>query len=71
MLLVRSSRSWLPHSPRLPDPFIRVGIIATIKETVVVAGAERPREEGWQRFTEATTEGGAASVVISPPEETT
>jgi uncharacterized membrane protein (DUF373 family) len=46
------------------EPFLLVGIIASIKEIVVVAGAERPEEEGWQAFGEAMIEVGVLALVI-------
>ena len=46
------------------EPFLLVGIIASIKEIVVVAGAERPEEEGWEAFSEAMIEVGALALVI-------
>ncbi len=48
----------------IAEPFLLVGIIASIKEIVVVAGAERPEEEGWQEFAEAMIEVGALALVI-------
>ncbi len=46
------------------EPFLLVGIIASIKEIVVVAGAENPEEEGWQEFGQAMIEVGALALVI-------
>jgi uncharacterized membrane protein (DUF373 family) len=46
------------------EPFLLVGIIASIKEIVVVAGAERPEEEGWREFGEAMIEVGVLALVI-------
>jgi uncharacterized membrane protein (DUF373 family) len=46
------------------EPFLIVGIIASIKEIVVVAGAERPEDEGWQAFGEAMIEVGVLASVI-------
>jgi uncharacterized membrane protein (DUF373 family) len=48
----------------IAEPFLLVGIIASIKEIVVVAGAEQPEEEGWQEFAEAMIEIGALALVI-------
>jgi uncharacterized membrane protein (DUF373 family) len=48
----------------LAEPFLLVGIIASIKEIVVVAGAERPEEEGWQEFGVAMIEIGVLASVI-------
>jgi uncharacterized membrane protein (DUF373 family) len=48
----------------IAEPFLLVGIIASIKEIVVVAGAERPEEEGWQAFAEAMIEVGVLALVI-------
>ena len=46
------------------EPFLLVGIIASIKEIVVVAGAENPEQEGWQQFGQAMIEVGALALVI-------
>jgi len=46
------------------EPFLLVGIIASIKEIVVVAGAERPEDEGLEAFAEAMIEVGALALVI-------
>ena len=48
----------------IAEPFLLVGIIASIKEIVVVAGAERPEDEGWQEFGEAMIEVGVLALVI-------
>jgi heme/copper-type cytochrome/quinol oxidase subunit 2 len=49
----------------IAEPFLLVGIIASIKEIVVVAGAERPAEqEEWQAFVEAMIELGVLAGVI-------
>ena len=48
----------------IAEPFLLVGIIASIKEIVVVAGAERPEQEGWAEFGEAMIEVGALALVI-------
>jgi uncharacterized membrane protein (DUF373 family) len=46
------------------EPFLLVGIIASIKEIVVVAGAENPEQQGWQEFGQAMIEVGALALVI-------
>jgi uncharacterized membrane protein (DUF373 family) len=46
------------------EPFLLVGIIASIKEIVVVAGAENPEQQGWQAFGQAMIEVGALALVI-------
>jgi uncharacterized membrane protein (DUF373 family) len=46
------------------EPFLLVGIIASIKEIVVVAGAENPEEQGWREFGQAMIEVGALALVI-------
>jgi uncharacterized membrane protein (DUF373 family) len=48
----------------IAEPFLLVGIIAAIKEIVVVAGAERPEEEGWREFGEAMIEIGVLALII-------
>jgi uncharacterized membrane protein (DUF373 family) len=46
----------------IAEPFLLVGIIASIKEIVVIAGAETPEEE-WERFRNAMVEIGALAGV--------
>ena len=46
------------------EPFLLVGIIASIKEIVVVAGAENPEDEAWQEFGQAMIEVGVLALVI-------
>jgi uncharacterized membrane protein (DUF373 family) len=48
----------------IAEPFLLVGIIASIKEIVVIAGAEREVEQDWQAFVEAMIEIGVLVGVI-------
>ena len=62
--LLGAVRKTLRERRLLAEPFLLVGIIASIKEIVVVAGAERPEDEGWEAFAEAMIEVGALALVI-------
>ncbi len=48
----------------IAEPFLLVGIIASIKEIVVIAGAEREAEQEWQAFVESMIEIGVLAGVI-------
>jgi uncharacterized membrane protein (DUF373 family) len=48
----------------LAEPFLLVGIIASIKEIVVVAGAERPLDDGGHAFRDAMVEIGVLAGVV-------
>jgi uncharacterized membrane protein (DUF373 family) len=48
----------------IAEPFLLVGIIASIKEIVVIAGAESDPEEEWEAFIEAMIEIGVLAGVI-------
>ena len=48
----------------IAEPFLLVGIIASIKEIVVIAGAETEPEDEWQAFVEAMIEIGVLAGVI-------
>jgi hypothetical protein len=61
-------RSWTGRADRVlswgAEPFLLVGIIASIKEIVVVAGAERPKDEGFETFRNGMIEVGVLSGVV-------
>ncbi len=48
----------------LAEPFLLVGIIASIKEIVVVAGAERSDDRGSDAFRDAMIEVGVLAAVV-------
>jgi uncharacterized membrane protein (DUF373 family) len=48
----------------IAEPFLLVGIIAAIKEIVVVAGAERPAEHDFATFRDAMIEIGVLSAIV-------
>ena len=52
--LLAAVRLTLRERQLLAEPFLLVGIIASIKEIVVVAGAERPAEHGFEEFRNGT-----------------
>jgi uncharacterized membrane protein (DUF373 family) len=62
--LLGAVRATIRERQLLAEPFLLVGIIASIKEIVVVAGAERPEEEGSEAFREAMIEIGVLAAVI-------
>jgi uncharacterized membrane protein (DUF373 family) len=63
--LLGAVRVTLRERRLIAEPFLLVGIIASIKEIVVVAGAERPAEqEEWRGFVEAMIEIGVLAAVI-------
>jgi uncharacterized membrane protein (DUF373 family) len=62
--LLGAVRKTLRERRLLAEPFLLVGIIASIKEIVVVAGAERPKEEGFETFRNGMIEIGVLSGVV-------
>jgi uncharacterized membrane protein (DUF373 family) len=46
------------------EPFLLVGIIATIKEIVVVAGAEKPADADFATFRDAMVEIGVLALIV-------
>jgi uncharacterized membrane protein (DUF373 family) len=62
--LLSAVRSTVTQQGLIAEPFLLVGIIASIKEIVVVAGAENPEQKGWQQFGEAMIEVGVLALVI-------
>ena len=46
------------------EPFLLVGIIAAIKEIVVVAGAEQPTEGSFETFRDAMIEIGVLAAIV-------
>jgi uncharacterized membrane protein (DUF373 family) len=62
--LLGAVRATLRERRLLAEPFLLVGIIASIKEIVVVAGAERPQDEDFESFRNAMVEIGVLSGVV-------
>src|SRR5262245_14159776 len=62
--LLGAVRKTLRERRLLAEPFLLVGIIASIKEIVVMAGAERPKEEGFEAFRNGMIEIGVLSAVV-------
>ena len=62
--LLGAVRKTLRERRLLAEPFLLVGIIASIKEIVVVAGAEQPKEEGFEAFRNAMIEIGVLAGVV-------
>jgi uncharacterized membrane protein (DUF373 family) len=62
--LLGAVRKTLRERQLLAEPFLLVGIIASIKEIVVVAGAERPKESGFAEFRDGMVEIGVLSGVV-------
>lgn len=62
--LLGAVRKTLRERRLLAEPFLLVGIIASIKEIVVVAGAERPQDESFASFRNAMVEIGVLAGVI-------
>jgi uncharacterized membrane protein (DUF373 family) len=62
--LLGAVRKTLRERRLLAEPFLLVGIIASIKEIVVVAGAERPKDEGFEAFRNGMVEVGVLSGVV-------
>jgi uncharacterized membrane protein (DUF373 family) len=62
--LLGAVRKTLRERRLLAEPFLLVGIIASIKEIVVVAGAERPKEEGFEAFRNGMIEIGVLAGVV-------
>ena len=62
--LLGAVRKTLRERRLLAEPFLLVGIIASIKEIVVVAGAERPKDSGFAEFRDGMVEIGVLSGVV-------
>jgi uncharacterized membrane protein (DUF373 family) len=62
--LLGAVRKTLRERRLLAEPFLLVGIIASIKEIVVVAGAERPKEGGFADFRDGMIEVGVLAGVV-------
>jgi uncharacterized membrane protein (DUF373 family) len=62
--LLGAVRKTLRERRLLAEPFLLVGIIAAIKEIVVVAGAERPKDGGFAEFRDGMIEIGVLSGVV-------
>jgi uncharacterized membrane protein (DUF373 family) len=62
--LLGAVRKTMRERRLLAEPFLLVGIIASIKEIVVVAGAERPKDEGFESFRNGMVEIGVLAGVV-------
>jgi uncharacterized membrane protein (DUF373 family) len=62
--LLFAVRTTVEKRELVAEPFLLVGIIASIKEIVVVAGAERPQDESFESFRNAMVEIGVLSGVV-------
>ena len=62
--LLGAVRKTLRERRLLAEPFLLVGIIASIKEIVVVAGAERPKDEGFEAFRNGMIEIGVLAGIV-------
>jgi uncharacterized membrane protein (DUF373 family) len=62
--LLGAVRKTLRERRLLAEPFLLVGIIAAIKEIVVVAGAERPKDGGFAEFRDGMIEIGVLAGVV-------
>jgi uncharacterized membrane protein (DUF373 family) len=62
--LLAAVRLTLRERQLLAEPFLLVGIIASIKEIVVVAGAERPADASFEEFRNGMVEIGVLSGVV-------
>ena len=62
--LLSAVRVTMRERQLMAEPFLLVGIIAAIKEIVVVAGAERPADEGFEVFRNSMVEIGVLALVI-------
>jgi uncharacterized membrane protein (DUF373 family) len=61
--LLGAVRATIRQRRLVAEPFLLVGIIAAIKEIVVIAGAEETREHGWEEFRNAMVEIGVLGVL--------
>ena len=62
--LLSAVRTTMAKRELVAEPFLLVGIIASIKEIVVVAGAERPKDAGFAEFRDGMVEIGVLSGVV-------
>ncbi|HKY67665.1 MAG TPA: phosphate-starvation-inducible PsiE family protein [Acidimicrobiales bacterium] len=62
--LLFAVRTTVEKRELVAEPFLLVGIIASIKEIVVVAGAERPKDSGFAEFRDGMVEIGVLSGVV-------
>ena len=62
--LLGAVRKTLRERRLLAEPFLLVGIIASIKEIVVVAGAERPKDGSFADFRDGMIEIGVLAGVV-------
>jgi uncharacterized membrane protein (DUF373 family) len=62
--LLGATRLTIRERRLIAEPFLLVGIIASIKEIVLVAGAERPKDESWSTFRDSMVEVGVLAGVV-------
>lgn len=62
--LLAAVRATMRERRLIAEPFLLVGIIATIKEIVVIAGAERQEKREFSEFRDAMVEIGVLSGVV-------
>ena len=62
--LLGATRVIIREQRLVAEPFLLVGIIAAIKEIVVVAGAEQPAEHDFATFRDAMIEIGALAGIV-------
>jgi uncharacterized membrane protein (DUF373 family) len=62
--LLGATRVTIRERRLIAEPFLLVGIIASIKEIVIVAGAETPTDESFETFRNGMVEIGALSGVV-------
>jgi uncharacterized membrane protein (DUF373 family) len=62
--LLGAVRTTMRERRLLAEPFLLVGIIASIKEIVVVAGAERPADREFEAFRDAMIEIGVLAGIV-------
>jgi uncharacterized membrane protein (DUF373 family) len=62
--LLGATRVIIREQRLVAEPFLLVGIIAAIKEIVVVAGAERPAHQDFETFRDAMIEIGVLAGIV-------
>jgi uncharacterized membrane protein (DUF373 family) len=62
--LLGATRATIRERRLVAEPFLLVGIIASIKEIVVIAGAERPQQREFAHFRDAMIEIGVLAGIV-------
>ncbi|HKY14052.1 MAG TPA: phosphate-starvation-inducible PsiE family protein [Microthrixaceae bacterium] len=62
--LLGATRVTIREQRLVAEPFLLVGIIASIKEIVLVAGAERPKDEEFEAFRNGMIEVGVLAGIV-------